>query len=266
MKILYLGDVMAEPGIKTVEELLPELRRKNELDVVIAQAENITNGRGTGLADYKRLRAAGVDFCTGGNWTLQESEIYGHLQDPAQPIIRPANYPAGMPGLQYKYLDTTRGKILVVSLLGGIVGKDSNKPVDNPLVVIDQIIAQTAGDKRVAMVVNLHGDFSSEKVIIGYYLDGKASLVVGDHWHVATADAMVLPAGTAHISDVGMCGVLHASLGVSLESVIPRWRDGIKTRNILSFDKPWQLNGVIATIDPKTGLASSIEPVRQILN
>lgn len=256
---------MAETGLQVVESLLPGLKHEHQLDVVIAQAENVSSGRGTKLKDLERLRAAGVDFCTGGNWTLHEPEIYGHLSDAAQPIVRPANYSAGTPGLQYKYLQTNQGKILIVSLLGGIVGKDAEKPVDNPLKVIDKILEETADDGRIATVVNFHGDYSSEKVIIGYYLDGKASLVVGDHWHVPTADAMVLPHGTAHVSDVGMCGVLHASLGVSLESVIPRWHDDVKTRNVLSNDKPWQLNGVIVELG-KNGLATAIEPIRQIIN
>ena len=113
---------------------------------------------------------------------------------------------------------------------GMVVGKDKDKPVDNPLQVIDRILE---AEKAKIVVVNFHGDYSSEKVIIGHYLDGRASMVVGDHWHVPTADARVLPGGTAHITDVGMCGALDASLGVTYDSVLPRWRDGTATRNVL---------------------------------
>lgn len=265
MNILYLGDVMAEAGMKVVEELLPGMRSQHSVDVVIAQAENVTDGRGINKADFKRLRKAGVDFCTGGNWTLYNSDIHDYLDDPQQPIIRPANYPDGTPGRGYKYFDTKAGKVLVISLLGDIVGKDAGKPIDNPLQVVDGILVDTEGDGRVATVVNLHGDFSSQKVMIGYYLDGKASLVVGDHWHVPTADAMVLPKGTAHVTDVGMCGSLHSSLGVELDSVLPRWRDGRTTRNVLSQKRPYQLNGVLAEID-RHGLATKITPIRQIID
>ncbi|MEO8785113.1 MAG: TIGR00282 family metallophosphoesterase [Candidatus Saccharimonadales bacterium] len=265
MKILYLGDVMAEAGIKVVEELLPCLRHQYAIDLVIAQAENVTDGRGITRADFKRLRTAGVDFCTGGNWTLNNTDIHDYLADPQQPIIRPANYPQGTAGKGYKYLETKHGKVLVVSLLGDIVGKDSDKPVDNALQVIDKILDETEGDQRAALVVNLHGDFSSQKVMIGYYLDGKASLVVGDHWHVPTADAMILPQGTAHVTDVGMCGSLHSSLGVELDSVIPRWRDGRITRNMLSNKRPYQLNGLLADINDD-GLATSVLPIRQIID
>jgi len=264
MNILYLGDVMAEPGLQLIETLLPGLRKEYVVDCVIAQAENVTNGKGLSRADFSRLRAAGVDACTGGNWTLHNEDIYDYLNDPQQPVVRPANYPAGTPGQRYKYVKTAKGNILVISLLGAIVGKDSDKPTDNPLKVIDDILEETKDQPKIATIVNFHGDFSSEKVIIGYYLDGRVSLVVGDHWHVPTADAMVLPKGTAHQSDVGMCGSLQSSLGISLESVIPRWRDGMRTTNQLETKGPMQLNAVLATIDPTTGLATAIQTIRKL--
>src|SRR6202012_2315897 len=155
-----------------------------------------------------------------------------------------------------KYAPVGSGKVLVVSLLGQIVGKDADKPVDNPLQVIDRILDDERSTPKLATVVNLHGDFSSEKVIIGHYLDGKATLVVGDHWHVPTADARVLPGGTAHITDVGMCGVLDASLGVSYESVIPRWRDNKQTRNVLATDGSRQFNAALVHSN-ENGLADS---------
>ncbi len=192
MNILYLGDVMAEPGILVVEKLLPKLKESLKIDLVIAQAENLSNGRGILLKDLKRIQDAGVDFCTGGNWSLAEKEIYPLLDNPDEPIIRPANYPKDTPGLGYKYVDTRKGKVLVISMLGQIVGKDASKPVDNPLKVIDKILEAESKFSKVATIVNFHGDFSSEKLVFGYYLDGRVSAVIGDHWHVPTADAMVL--------------------------------------------------------------------------
>ena len=266
MKILYLGDIMAEPGLQLIEQRLPALRKEHQVDLVIAQAENVTDGKGLSKADFKRLRAAGVDACTGGNWTLHNKDIYDHLNDPQQPITRPANYPEGTPGKGYKLIKTAKGDVLLISLLGAIVGKDADKPTDNPLKVVDQILEETKDYQVVATVVNFHGDFSSEKVIIGYYLDGKASLVIGDHWHVATADSMILPKGTAHQTDVGMCGALHASLGITLGSVIPRWRDGVKTRNELEINGPFQFNAVLVEVDETTGLAISIERLHQLIS
>ena len=263
MRILYVGDVMGEPGMQVVAQTVPKLRSEKAIDIVIAQAENVTDGRGITPNDFERLKKAGVDFCTGGNWSLYNRSIIPVMNDPEQPIIRPANYPSGTPGLGYKYLQTSSGHILIISLLGKIVGKDADKPLDNPLKSIDTILQQHQHDNRIATIVNFHGDYSSEKVVIGHYLDGRATAVIGDHWHVPTADAQVLPGGTAHISDVGMCGALDASLGVSFHSIIPRWRDGRKTRNMLETRGRRQFNAVCIELDNR-GLARSIEAIRII--
>ena len=138
---------------------------------------------------------------------------------------------------------------------------DADTPVDNPLHAIDTIIAEH-GQGTVAIIVNFHGDYSSEKVIIGHYLDGRASLVVGDHWHVPTADARVLPKGTAHITDVGMCGTLNSSLGVTFESVLTRWKDGKIVRNEIEGAGPMQFCAVLAEVDESTTRARSIEQIR----
>ena len=264
MNILYVGDVMAEPGLRMVERVLPELKKEHAIDLVIAQAENLSDGKGVRVADMQRLMQMGVDFCTGGNHTFYRDEIYPQLNDPNSPIIRPANYPAGTTGMGYKYVDTPKGKVLVVSLLGKIVGKDADKPMDNPLKIIDKILADEVTTERVATIVNFHGDFSSEKRIIGYYLDGRVTAVVGDHWHVPTADADVLPKGTAHITDVGMCGSLDSSLGVQLSTLIPRWRDGHVTRNLIETQGRMQFNAVLVTVDEQSRRATSIRQVQRI--
>lgn len=265
MKILYIGDIMAEPGIKVVEQVLPELRKKYRLDLVIAQAENVSAGKGITLADFKRLQKAGVDFCTGGNHSFDQSEIIPSLSDPRQPIIRPANYPAGTPGLGYKYIEIPAGKVLVVSLLGQVVGRNAEQEVNNPLHVIDEILAGQEDVPHAATVVNFHGDFSSEKVVIGHYLDGRVTAVIGDHWHIPTADARILPSGTAHQTDVGMCGTLDSSLGVTYDSIIPRWRDGKQTHNNLETNGPLQFNALLIKADPSSGLAQSVERIQQLL-
>lgn len=266
MRILYIGDIMGEPGIGVVSHVLPQLKKDKQIDLVIAQSENVTDGKGLSKADFARLRKLGVDFCTGGNWSLYRDDIHDHLNDPQQSVIRPANYPIGTPGVAYKYAHTATGSVLMASLLGKIVGKDADKPVDNPLRVIDTILEENKNIEKVATVVNFHGDFSSEKRVIGYYLDGRVSAVIGDHWHVPTADALVLPKGTAHITDIGMCGSLHSSLGVKTEIIISRWRDGRVSRNQLETTGPMQFNAVLIDVDPQTKLAKSIEHVQQILN
>lgn len=266
MNILYIGDIFGEPGVKVVERVLPELKKTQSIDLVIAQAENVTDGKGLSAADFQKLQALGIDFCTGGNWTLFRPDINPYLEDPNEPVLRPANYPETIPGQRWKYVLTSHGKVLVVSLLGHIVGKDADKPTDNPLKTIDAILEENKDAERVATIVNFHGDYSSEKVIIGHYLDGRVTAVIGDHWHVPTADARVLPKGTAHISDVGMCGVLNSSLGVKFETVIPRWRDGKVNKNEMETTGPLQFNAVLIKADSKTGLAKSIKQIQKIEN
>lgn len=264
MNILYVGDVMGEVGMQTVAEVLPKLRRERSIDFVVAQSENVTDGKGITPEDFRRLRSYGVDFCSGGNWSLKREEIIPQLSDPNQPIIRPANYPEGTPGLGYKYAKTAKGDVLVISLVGHIVGRDADVDIDNPLRKIDEILALENSHNRGATVVNFHGDFSSEKVMIGHYLDGKVTLVIGDHWHIPTADARILPGGTAHMTDIGMCGALDSSLGIKFSSTIPRWRDDLHTRNELETTGPRQFNALlIATND--VGLTQSAQHMQLYL-
>ncbi|MEO8863191.1 MAG: YmdB family metallophosphoesterase, partial [Candidatus Saccharimonadales bacterium] len=224
-----------------------------------------TDGKGLSKVDFARLRDYGIDFCTGGNWSTHLDEIHEYLNDPQQPVIRPANYPSGTPGRGWKYVDTKQGKVLVISLLGKIVGRDAEKPMDNPLIVVDNILSANKDVGRVATVVNFHGDYSSEKRVIGYYLDGRVTAVIGDHWHVPTADAMVLPSNTAHMTDVGMCGSLHSSLGVKTEVIVARWHDGRVSRNQLEMSMPRQFNAALVEVN-SAGLATSIKHIQKILN
>lgn len=266
MNILYIGDIMGDVGVQVVRAVLPALKKEKSLDLIVAQGENVTDGKGISVEDFRRLKEIGIDFVTGGNWSHYRQNILPALNDPNQPIIRPANYPEGTPGLGSKFINTQDGEVLIVSLLGKIVGKDADNPIDNPLKTIDAILDEYKKRPHVATIVNFHGDYSSEKRIIGYYLDGRVTAVVGDHWHVPTADAMILPGGTAHITDVGMCGSLHSSLGVSLSSVIPRWRDGTINKNELETSGPFQFNAVLITVNSKTGRADSIQPIQHVIN
>lgn len=263
MNILYIGDVMAEPGIHVIERLLPDLRRQHQLDMVIAQAENVTNGKGLSVADYQRLKKAGVDGFSGGNHSIANDEIFSLLNDRAAPVTAPANMP-DCPGPGYKYVGVGDKRVLIISLLGHIVGRDADKPTLNPLQKIDEILDREKSVNRYATIVNFHGDYSSEKVVIGHYLDGRVSAIIGDHWHVPTADARVLPGGTAHMTDVGMCGTLNSSLGVAYESILPRWHDGIQTRNVLADRPPYQFNALLVRVND-AGLADSAEFIQKIL-
>lgn len=248
---------MGRPGIDVVAKILPNLNLERNIDFVVAQGENVTEGKGMSLGDMHELQGYGIDFFTGGNWSVfRDSVLQGE-----NPVIRPANYPKGTPGVGYKRIEHATGSVLLVSLLGKIVGKDAEKPVKNPLHIIDEILLNQPPTD--AIVVNFHGDYSSEKRVIGYYLDGRASMVVGDHWHVPTADAMILPQGTAHITDVGMCGSLHSSLGVKTDIIVNRWKSGRVSKNELETNGPMQFNALLVTISD--GLASDITHIQKII-
>jgi len=264
LTVLYLGDVMGSPGRALVTEQLPVLRKRYHVDIVIAQAENISHGKSMTPAHMRELQAAGIDFFTGGNHTIERPAIIPLLADPFEPVAAPMNQAGVDPDWGIKVLRTPRGDILIMSLLGETFPA-LREPIGNPLKAIDGALNAVAKQKFIARIVNFHADYSSNKRVIGFYLDGRVSAVIGDHWHVPTADAMVLPGGTAHITDVGMCGTLLTSLGVSKELIIARWRDGAKNKNDIAEGGPYQLNAVLVKINTETALAESITPINMTL-
>jgi metallophosphoesterase (TIGR00282 family) len=260
MNILYLGDIMGKSGRNVVTQLLPELRREHSVDFVVAQGENLSHGKGLEPAHVEAMMAAGVDAFSAGNWTGHRPAIIPWLEDPSKPLVRCANYPKGTPGRGYKIIDTPMGKVLIASLLGQIVGFYEHV-VDNPLLVIDQILAETKHEPLIARIINFHGDYSSEKLVIGRYLDGRATAVIGDHWHVPTADAKLLPGGTAHITDVGMVGSYDSCLGVNTDVIIKRWLTDERSRNELEENGQMWLCGVLIEVDTANGLSKGIKQI-----
>jgi len=261
MNILYIGDIMGRPGRDTVKKLLPDLIKEKGIDFVIAQGENLSAGKGMQIKATQDMLEAGVNFFTGGDWTLHREEIYPWLEDPTKPVIRPANYPDGTPGRGYKLIDTPQGRVMVASLLGHTVGYRAPQELSNPLKTIDRILEETQHEKLIASVVSFHGDFSSEKLVIGQYLDGRVSAVIGDHWHVPTADARILPKGTAHITDVGMVGSRDSSLGVKTDVIVKRWLSEERSRNELETEGGMQFCGLLMGINPTTGRARYLEQI-----
>ena len=261
MKLLYLGDIMGRPGRQTVKRLLPDLIREHGVDFVVAQGENLSAGRGMQIKATEDMLASGINFFTGGDWTLHREDIHPWLEDPKKPVIRPANYPEGTPGRGYKLVDTPHGRLLVASLLGHTVGYRAPEGLQNPLITIDRILEDTKNEHLIGRIVNFHGDYSSEKLVIGHYLDGRVTAVIGDHWHVPTADALLLPGGTAHITDVGMVGSRDSSLGIKTDVIIQRWLTGDRSRNELETGGVMQLCGLLIGINTTTGQATSVEQV-----
>lgn len=260
MKLLYIGDIMGRPGRQTLKKILPDLIKEKGIDFVVAQGENLSSGKGLQIKAAEDMLASGVDFFSAGDWTLHREEIYPWLEDPSKPAIRPANLPAGTPGRGHKIVDTPFGKILIISLLGQTVGYRAPL-ITNPLEAVDRILEATKNDRIIASVVNFHGDFSSEKIVIGQYLDGRVSLVVGDHWHIPTADARILPKGTAHVTDVGMVGSRDSSLGIKTDVIIKRWKSEDRSRNELETDGQMQFCSVLVDINTANKTTRNIEQI-----
>lgn len=265
MNILYIGDVMGRPGRKVLAKVLPALRIKHDIDAVIAQAENVSHGKGMSLRHYSELEECGVDGFSGGNHTFERTDTMTLVENPDIPVTGPANVDGSAYGT-YAVITARDGqKVAVLSLLGYTIPNGYDDNVQNPLLVADEVLPNIFKQKPSAIIVNIHGDISSEKIMMGYYLDGKVTAVVGDHWHVPTADARVLAKGTAHVTDVGMCGTLNSSIGVDIERAIKRWR-GEQVKNHMAEAEALQFNAALIKTLPNSMLAESIERVYLELN
>ncbi len=261
MKILYIGDIVARIGRRAVQQVLPELRNEKQIDFVIAQSENMSTGNGLTIKAVSEMREAGVDFFSGGNHSFKKKDFYPYFDDPNMPVIRPANYPGQAPGRGWAIADTPFGKVLIIN----VMGQTFNGPqFDHPLKTIDAILKQNEHEHLAATVIDFHGDLTSEKKAIGFYYDGKVSMVVGSHIHVSTADARVLPGGTAHITDTGMTGPIDSVLGVKKEIIIQQWLTQLPVRHDWPTSGVVQFSSVLVEVDAN-GKAQSIEQIlRQV--
>lgn len=264
MKIMYLGDIMGKPGRDLLADHLSDLRLKYDIDIVVAQSENVTHGKGLSLNHYNELRTHGVDVFSGGNHTFERLDTMRLVADRDKAVTAPlnklgGNYP------KYKLMHSSEGVIFIASIMGTVYPDSKNADFTNQLDSADYLIGEINNINPIASIINFHGDLSSEKVIMGHYLDGKVTAVIGDHWHIPTADYRILPGGTAHITDVGMCGTLDSSLGASFAQVVKRWKTGKKIRLHIEEYGPMQINAVIVEVNSKNHLAKSINQLRIII-
>jgi metallophosphoesterase (TIGR00282 family) len=216
MKILFLGDIVSNPGIEVVNNFLPNLKKEYNLDLVIANAENAEGGRGVSFETLNTLISSGVDFFTSGDhvfWQKNSEEILNTF-----PIIRPANYPQDTPGFGYKILETKNNRrVLIINIMGRTF---LNERLDDPFRKVSDILDITASQKIDLKIVDFHAEATSEKVAMGFYLDGKVDIVVGTHTHVPTCDQTILPNGTFYVTDLGMCGNTDSVLGVKKDIIL----------------------------------------------
>ena len=250
MLILVVGDIIGRPGRQAVHQLLPGLKQQYGLDLVIANAENAAGGLGLTLAVAKELFDAGVNVLTSGNHIWAQKEIIPYL-DGEMPILRPLNYPPGVPGKGY----IVNNQVMVVNLMGRtFIGN-----FDCPFRAMDQLLAELK-HKPPVIIVDFHAEATSEKVAMGRYLDGRVSAVLGTHTHVGTIDARLLPQGTAYITDIGMAGPKDSVIGDDAEAVIQRFLTGIPYR--LSVGKGKTIfNAVVIKVADDSGRAISIDRI-----
>jgi metallophosphoesterase (TIGR00282 family) len=250
MLILAIGDIIGKPGRQAMNKLLPYLRQQYSFDMVIANAENIAGGIGVTSATAKELLDAGVDMLTSGNHIFAQKEIIPHL-DGEMPILRPLNYPPGVPGRGY----IINGQVMVVNLMGRIFMSD----IDCPFRAMDKLLAELK-HKPPIVIVDFHAEATSEKMAMGRYLDGRVSAVLGTHTHVGTIDAQLLPQGTAYVTDIGMTGPMDSIIGDDSEAVIRRFLTAMPHRLSVGKGKT-MLNAVMVRVDDNSGRAISIERI-----
>ena len=258
MRILFLGDVVGKAGRLAVKQFLPKLKEDLRLDAVLANGENAAGGIGMTCETMDELFAAGVDFITSGNHVWRHREIFSRLEKDRR-LIRPANYPEGTPGRGHAILTLRDGRRLAVL---NMLGTTYMEPLPCPFRTALGWVESPELEDVPVRLVDFHAEATSEKKTMGWALDGKVSAVLGTHTHVQTADAQILPHGTAYLTDLGMCGVEQSSLGMDFEIVLSRF-----LTKIPAAFKPAKgdisLNGAYLDINDITGRAREIRIVRE---
>ena len=268
MRVLLIGDIVGKLGRRTVGRVLPALRKKEKIDLVFANAENLTHGTGASPEHLKEVGEMGVDFFTSGNHIFDRDDTFATAKlqpngsedstfEVEVPLIRPLNYPSGTPGKGYAFLHHKDKKVLILNLLGWtFMGED----VGNPFQTIEEQLADLAKEKPDFTFLDFHAEATSEKRAMGFFLDGRATAVVGTHTHVPTADAQILPKGTGYVSDLGMVGARDSVLGVESEIIIKR----LKNNERKSFEwvekGPAVFYSVFLETDPR-GLVKEIKRI-----
>lgn len=256
MKVLFIGDIVGSIGRDMVMDYLPRLKRKYAADVIIVNGENAASGRGITQAIYQDLLHAGVDMVTMGNHTWDQKEIFDFIDD-ADYLIRPANFSEQAPGKGMAAVTKNGVTLSVINLHG----RTFLPPHDDPFAKADQLIEE-AKQLSPLVFIDFHAEATSEKIAMGWHVDGRASAVVGTHTHVQTADDRILPGGTAYLTDAGMTGPYDEILGMKKESVLYRFHTNLPTRFEVPKKGRAQLNGLFTELDDKTGKALRIERIQ----
>ena len=257
MKIIFFGDVVGEPGRYAIKKILPQWQKEYEPDFVIANGDNLAHGKGVTKRSLDELLESGVDLVTSGDHTWSKKEVISLLEDKEVPLIRPANFSDKVPGKGYWITQLRTKKIMVINLIGRVFMKQQ---CDNPFETVNKILDEESADM---IIVDFHAEATAEKACMGWHLDGRVSAVLGTHTHIPTADAQILPNGTAYISDVGMVGPKNSSLGadkdLTLESFVKQM-----PFNYEIADGPVKVNAVLIETE-KDGKAKKIELLEEVV-
>ncbi len=261
MRLLYLGDVVGRSGRKAIAERLRGLRDRLKADFVVVNGENATSGAGLSPDHAKQMLEAGADVLTLGDHAFDQREMLSGIEREPR-LLRPVNFSKAAPGLGARVFDAPGGrKVLVAQVLGQVFMK---RPFDDPFSAVDAILRQhPMGGMVQAGLLDIHCEATSEKMAMGHFCDGRISAVVGSHTHVPTADAMVLPAGTAYITDAGMCGDYNSVIGMDKDEPLRRFITGMGKGRFQPASGEASLCGVLIETDDKTGKARAIQPVRE---
>jgi 2',3'-cyclic-nucleotide 2'-phosphodiesterase len=260
MRLLFLGDLVGRAGRTAAVEQLPRLRRELALDFVIVNGENAAGGFGITEQICDQLYAAGADVITTGNHVWDQRETTGFIGRHLR-LLRPDNFPAGTPGRGFGLYETAAGKrVLVVNVMGRLF----MDALDDPFAaVVHRLSGFRLGETADAILIDLHAEATSEKQAMGHFLDGRVSVVVGTHTHVPTADARVLPRGTAFMTDAGMCGDYDSVIGMDKAVPIARFTTKLPTERMAPAMGPATLSGLFVETDDRTGLARTARPFRE---
>lgn len=256
MKILIIGDIVGSTGVKKVKDVVPDFKQNNNIDFVIANAENSADGMGITTKIFEDLKKSKVDVMTMGNHTWGKREIFSFIDEPE--IIRPANYAKGIPGKGYSIYQCNGKNIGVINLIGRV---DMSVLSENPFLEVDKIVEKIK-DKTDMIILDFHAEATAEKIAMGYYLDGKVTCVYGTHTHVQTADETILENGTAYITDIGMTGPVKSVIGMEVEASLKRFVTTLPERYRMSSDKNAKLEGIILEVNDDTCRTLKIERVK----
>jgi len=261
LKILFFGDIFGKPGREAVKKFLPGLRKKYKPEAVFANAENIAHGHGITKKTLEELQEAGVDAFTSGNHAWATKDGIEVLRSGEIPVVRPANYPLGVPGEGVLVHVVGKKKVLLVNLMGRVFMREQ---LDDPFRALDKIVKKYRSETKI-MFVDFHGEATAEKRAFGWYADGRVSVVVGTHTHVPTADSQILPKGTGYITDVGMVGPYHSVIGAEIECVISHQVTQLPLKVEVAESVLQEINAVLVDIDEKTGKTKKITQIRELV-